>query len=419
MKLSSLSLKISVLTASLFMVESAYSTNGYLVTGHGYKVGTAGAGVAKGTDATDAWTNPSLLTRSPSNIFIAAGVFHPKRFKDTSNTPLVPIAPGFSANYANPIQGKQWSRKNNYFDGSFGAALNMRSFSIGLALTGSGGMSTDFSSPRINPLLLNQQHFDSGVLYRILNITPAIAFPLFSNRVSFGMSPVFSYSDFKTDIAVPGPNGAPVQNAGRYHTDRAWGVGFKAGADWKITQSLTFALCGQSPTRYERFEKYRDVLSSTFNYPGNITTGFAWNVAKAWTLLLDHQYIHFTGTKLLKRTPINGGFGWGNMHVFKFGVIHDWNEALTLRAGYNYGKSPIAANRVFANVISLAVVEHHFGAGITYKIAKKHALSLSGFYVPMKKMTESGSGDSYSQAGRGTQIGMRQYGVQASYQFIF
>ncbi len=398
---------------SLLIAHTANATNGYFMTGNGYKVGTSGAGVAKGMDATDTYNNPALLMRMPSNFFIAAGVFHPERFKDTSNTP--PQAALGGAPAGNAIAGKQWSKKNNFPDGSMAIAFNKEKYSIGFSITGSGGMNTDYPNSRLNPMLIGGSNYDTGVNYRILNFTPAFAMPIMNKRVSIGIAPIISYSDFKSDSA----NASFAQTSGSNKTDRAWGIGARAGFDWKISNELTFAAAGQIPTFYQRFDKYKDILKSSFNFPANITTGFAWNMYKCTTLLLDHQYIHYKGTKMLKDNPENGGFGWKNMNVFKIGVEHNFKDWLTGRAGYSYGKSPISNEVVFANVIAPAVVEHHFSAGLTYKTSKSDAISLSGYYAPMKKQTDSGAGDIYSKFGKNTQIGMRQFAIQASYQMMF
>jgi long-chain fatty acid transport protein len=50
---------------------------------------------------------------------------------------------------------------------------------------------------------------------------------------------------------------------------------------------------------------------------------------------------------------------------------------LTLRAGYNYGKSPIGSEDVLQNYGSIAVVEHHLSLGVTKQWSPAIATSLS------------------------------------------
>ncbi|MDF3047615.1 MAG: Exported protein of unknown function [Candidatus Midichloriaceae bacterium] len=406
-------IKASVFIASLSILNSANATNGYFMSGYGSKLGTSGAGVAKAMDATDGYSNPALLARAPSNFFVALGMFHPKRFKDTSATPPQSILGGAPA--GNPIAGKQWSKSNNFPDGSIAVSWNKDKYSVGFSITGSGGMNTDYQNPRINPAVISSNSYDMGVNYRIINFTPALAMPIMNKQISIGIAPIISYSDFRSTSA----NSTFAETSGNNKTDRAWGVGARLGFDWKMTNELTFAAAGQIPTYYQRFDKYKDILKSSFNYPANATVGFAWDATKDTTLMLDYQYIHYKGTKLLKDNPQNGGFGWDNMNIFKVGIEHNFKDWLTARAGYSYGKSPISKEVVFANVIAPAVVEHHISGGLKYKTSKSKAVSLSGYYVPMKKMTDSGAGDLYSNFGKNTQIGMRQFGIQVSYQILF
>lgn len=137
------------------------------------------------------------------------------------------------------------------------------------------------------------------------------------------------------------------------------------------------------------------------------------------TVLLDYEYLWFRAVKGFKRLPANGGFGWKNMHILKTGVMYNFTERFSGNLGYNYGKSPLANNVVFANVLAPATVEHHFAVGVTFKPTKYHGFTLSGYYVPMNKQIEDGTGDACSHIGKGTKIGMRQWAIQFNYNHYF
>jgi len=406
--------KIALASTALIMSNPTLATNGYKMIASGEKVGTAGAGVALGMDATDASTNPALLGRQDSNFFIALGVFHPERYIDTSQatTPPMPGAP----QTGNPI-GKMWSRQTNFPDGSIAISYKKGNYALGFSITGNGGMATDFQSSRLNPLFLGGNNFDSQIRYRIVNFNPAFSI-LLGDKVAFGISPFFSYSDFKTDTAVATPAGM-VQTVGANRLDKAWGAGLRLGIDFKATDYLTLALAGQTPTYYQKFKKYPDVFLSSFDFPANVTAGLAFEIVKNSKLLLDYEYLHYTGTKALRVTPEKGGFGWKNMHVFKVGFVQEFCEKYTARVGYNYGKSPIRNNVVFANSLVPAVVEHHLAAGLTYKPSKAHGFTISAYYVPQKSQTDSGTGDMFSQRGKGSKMGMHQWGAQLAYKYSF
>ncbi|MCW8862983.1 MAG: hypothetical protein OQK07_11240, partial [Rhodospirillales bacterium] len=100
-------------------------------------------------------------------------------------------------------------------------------------------------------------------------------------------------------------------------------------------------------------------------------------------------------------------------------VQHRLDDQWTVRAGWNYGESPIDSEVVFANALFPAIVEHHLTAGASYKISDAWELGLSAYFAPEKSLTDSGNGDTYSQNGAQTKISHYQYGAQASLKWNF
>lgn len=250
-------IKISLVAAIFIVSGNACATNGYKMMGSGTHLGTAGAGVAMAMDPTDIALNPALLARQDNSFFVALGVFHPKRYVDTSGTTNPVVFRGAG--------GRQWSKINYFPDGSVGIKHDWKDLSIGLSVTGNGGMHTNYPYSRTVPG--DAGGYDRGVFYRIININPAIA-KKFGEKISVGISPTISYSDFRSDSAtLP----ALAQTTGRNERDTVWGAGLRAGMDFKVQENLTFGLSAQTPTWYQRFEKYRDVLASTFNFPAGAT----------------------------------------------------------------------------------------------------------------------------------------------------
>jgi long-chain fatty acid transport protein len=71
------------------------------------------------------------------------------------------------------------------------------------------------------------------------------------------------------------------------------------------------------------------------------------------------------------------GFGWTNQTVYKLGFDYKYSKNLSIRAGYNYGKSPIPEDQVLFNMLAPATVEKHVTFGTTYTLANKDELSFS------------------------------------------
>jgi long-chain fatty acid transport protein len=57
---------------------------------------------------------------------------------------------------------------------------------------------------------------------------------------------------------------------------------------------------------------------------------------------------------------------WSNQRVFAIGAAIDLSPAVTLRAGYNYGRSPVPLDNL--NPLLAAIGERHFTAGLAHKL---------------------------------------------------
>jgi long-chain fatty acid transport protein len=84
------------------------------------------------------------------------------------------------------------------------------------------------------------------------------------------------------------------------------------------------------------------------------------------------------------------GFGWKDQTVYKFGVQYGVNNRLQLRAGYNYGASPIPDNMVTFNLLAPATVERHYSLGFTYKANEN--LEVTGAYMYAASNSQSACG---------------------------
>ena len=58
------------------------------------------------------------------------------------------------------------------------------------------------------------------------------------------------------------------------------------------------------------------------------------------------------------------------MDVYKLGFNYELDDKWELRAGWNYGKSPIPDDQLLTSMIATAVIENHGTLGMTYKPSK-------------------------------------------------
>ena len=104
-------------------------------------------------------------------------------------------------------------------------------------------------------------------------------------------------------------------------------------------------------------------------------------------------------------------FGWKDQTVFALAVQKDIGDKMQVRAGINYGKSPIEEGNVNANMGSLAVVEKHLTLGLSRKFSDKVTGSLS--YVHAFKNSVTSNVAPFNTI----ELKQNQFNMQVSYQF--
>ena len=121
--------------------------------------------------------------------------------------------------------------------------------------------------------------------------------------------------------------------------------------------------------------------------PQTLAIGLAWKPQPGWLIEGDIKQIWYSdvldsvtvGRPAGYRgtIPATMNFGWSDQTVFAIAVQKDIGDKMQIRAGFNYGKSPIGQEDVNNNLGSLAVVEKHLSLGISRKLSKNVIGSLS------------------------------------------
>jgi long-chain fatty acid transport protein len=83
------------------------------------------------------------------------------------------------------------------------------------------------------------------------------------------------------------------------------------------------------------------------------------------------------------------GFGWKNVTAIKLGASYAYNNALTVRAGYNHSSQPIRSNETMFNILAPGVVQDHLTFGTTWTLSNQAELSLA--YMHAFKNSVKGS----------------------------
>lgn len=381
------------------------ATNGYLGICAGVKnCGMAGAGVALPQDSTSGAVNPALMGRVKNQVTISPGWFHPVRNLNRS---------GSSSGSAAIQKVDETSMMEDFPEGSAGFNYRLSpDVTLGISAAGSGGMHTKYATGRT---VTANGAGDSSVRYRLAHIKPTLTWAPNDWSV-YGASVDIGWSDFKTNMATL-PNFA--ETGGANHTETAYGIGFSLGGLWDLNEKVSLGATVSTPTWFDAFDTYGDLFLGSLDTPANGTVGLVYHATPDTEIAFDIKYIAWGAVYPIAKTPSSGGFGWESEPVFMFGAQHRVNEALTLRAGYNYGPSPIPDDKVFANGLFPAVTEHHIAVGATYEPSPKWELSGSFFYALKAEQTESGTGDGFSQMGAGVSVDMYQMGAQIGITYNF
>ncbi len=408
-------IKVSVLTAAAVAMfaplNQANATNGQLPTCVGtYKCGMGGAGLTIASDPTAASINPALISRMGNSAIINAGWFH----ADVKRN----VATG-AGTASNTAGGTQSSDASDFLNASLGVNYRVGdNLGLNISFYPGGGGATDWDHSRtIDTGATNSLSDDRDIRWRMFNLQIGTAWAP-NDKSSYGFGVILTRADMKTTSIYGASSGNLTTNNNPGAVDVAYGAGFQLGGVWDFTDTVTVAADYHSRVYMERFEKYPNVFASTVDRPATLSFGMDYKYSPETIVALDFKHIMNDAIDTMNLTPANGGFGWDNVNVIMLGAQHQLNDDLQVRAGWNYGNSPIADDRTFANVLFPAIVEHHFTAGGTYKMDALE-FGLSAYVTPTRKQTDPGTGDSYSVMGKDTWLSHRQYGSQLSVKYNF
>jgi len=398
--------KIAALIAIAGLSTSAFATNGYFSQGYGMKAkGMGGAATAMAVDTFGGANNPASMVWVGSRIDFGADLFSPRRevSRQGSGTPFDVSAVDSDSNY--------------FLIPEFGYNKMLNSnMSAGVTVYGNGGMNTDFPGGQIpagvcfgspTPSNILCGNGSLGVDLMQLIIAPTFAMKINKDH-SFGISPLIGYQRFKVDglQAFTGFSQSPNEVTNKGYDD-AYGFGVRIGWMGKVSDTVTLGAAYSSKISMSKFDKYKGLFAEQgdFDIPENYNIGISVKATPKVTVAFDIQQINysnvrsvangvtnslnFTGTDQLGSN--NGsGFKWRDQTVYKLGLEYGYSNDLTLRAGFNYGKTPIrngTTDDVTFNIIAPGVVEQHLTLGATWILANKSELTVSYMHAFSKSIT--------------------------------
>ncbi len=166
--------------------------------------------------------------------------------------------------------------------------------------------------------------------------------------------------------------------------NQVFGFGATLGMTYVANERVRFGASYVTKQSMDEFEWNTTAgrYSARIDLPAQLALGVALQAGPDMTVEADIKRIFFKKVMdsvplTTPTTPSSLNFGWDNQTVFAVGVRKQVNDKMTLRAGLNYGKSPIEADDVTNNYGSVAVTEKHLTLGFTRNLGARTSASLS------------------------------------------
>ncbi|MEO1889493.1 MAG: outer membrane protein transport protein [Cycloclasticus sp.] len=322
------------------------------------------------------------------------------------------------------------SDSENFFIPSIGMSWSLSSdASIGLAIYGNGGMSTDYASHN-TPLgigtfggdALNDGH--TGVNYAQIFTNLSYSRKFADGKASWGVGAIFNYSYLQMEgLSGFFMSSEDPSNLSDQGYDHAFGVGLRLGVLGEVMPGLRLAASYQTKIR-NTFDDYKGLFTNggELDIPATAQIGLAADVGPG-VLTLDIQHIYYsdadaignTSTSLLTGALLGDsvGFGWDDMTIFKAGYTWEGRDDWTWRLGASYGDQPIPDKEVTFNIIAPATIEQHYTAGFSKTLDSGKEINVAFMYAPEKCV----SGNALFVPARSVELCMDQYSIDVGMSF--
>jgi len=401
----------------------AAATNGMDMIGYGTRsIGMGGADVAVAGDAGNVSGNPAAVSEaSASSANIGVTVLMPsmsmKHDIDGPGSAPLDAVDSESQLFIMPQIG--------YVHRLSGGPL-----AIGFGLYAQGGMGVDFQ--KVNSgMSATPDELTSQVSFMRLN--PLVSYKL-NDAVTLGGTLMIGYSQCKfsmypnTYSVGPDGKGGTADDFGGMDVTGLNSLGFagRVGAQVKLgpmvrlgatyTSESTIKLDGgNAKLNFGQMKVNYDASLENFTWPQEIEAGFAVTPATGLTVAADIKWINWSKSidkPVLKinnpdqpvpmtSRDITFDMAWDDQWVYAIGVEYAVDAMNTLRAGFNYGKSPVPDANL--NPLFPATVEKHLTLGYGLNLGQ-WAINLAYEHAFEKTQTNNNTNQQVNQFGPGLEV---------------
>ena len=421
--------KHTALVAACVATFPAHATNGYFLPGFGIRSqGMGGVGIAYGRDSLSTAANPANAVNTGMRGDMGFAVFNPER--------STALAQDATTNAFGLFSGSSESDARYFLMPEMGFSMPLDDkLHVALAVVGNGGMNSTYPENFFSFAPTNTPPRDHKIGVDMMQLlVPITAAYKVNENHAVGASLVLAETRFRAygleafkDFGISSDNDHLTGNG----FDYSYGAGVRLG--WQgefMDDRLTLGLTYGSRTWMTKFDKYRGLFAEQgdFDIPENYGIGIALKPVRNLVIAADVMRINYSdvasvgnpgpgtfisfanqgipsGQDLNKRLGLDDGmgFGWEDQTVYKLGIQYGVNNRLQVRAGYNYGKSPIPDDQVTFNTLAPATVEKHYSMGFTYRANEN--LEVTGTYMYVASNNQSACNQNIVDC---AQIGMHQ-----------
>ena len=369
---------------SLSMLAAVFAIAGLAVSGHATNgdnligVGPTsramgGTGIAAPQDAISAiFTNPAGLSQLGGSQFDFAGTYFSPEVKATV---LAPSGGGMPGNWSAKSQDAAYAVPAIGLTAPISDRMN-----FGIAAFGVSGMGVDYR----NELLTSAKDpMNTNTKVSVMKFVPAVSYKAGPLSLGAGLDIDYQAADFGAGLSHNYALGARL------------GAGYEFGK-WNF--GLTY-ITAQSVEHKRIYDFDGTGAGAAFNgydtlkleNPAQYGFGASYKGLDKWVFSADVKYIDWANAKGYK------DFDWESQTVYALGVQNKTTDKLTLRAGWNYGKSPLKVHNNFnptgttniqgVNMMNIGyeyfrvigfpgIVENHMTLGAGYEFSPKFTLNL-------------------------------------------
>lgn len=414
--------RIRILVAALAATlaqGSVHATNGLFMPGYGIRSqGMGGVGIAYGRDSQSVGANPANIVNTGMRGDIGFSVLNAEGHAATGDATGAPASP-----YS--FDGASASVNKYFIMPEMGMTMPLtESLHVGMAFLPNGGGASRYQENFFSYLgVTPSRDTEIGIELMQLVAPVTVGYKVNENHAvgaSLALAVqrfrAFGLQAFQAFDKRPGGGVTDITSDPSHLTDQGFDYSYGAGVrlGWLgdfLDDRLTLGLVYNSRTYMTKFDKYRGLFAEQgdFDIPESYGVGITLRPVKNLVIAADVSRVKYSdvaaianlgpGTRPLGAPAVqslkgipshldkskelgndNGmGFGFTDQTVYKLGVQYGVNNRLQVRAGYNYGKSPIPDDQLTFATLAPATTEEHYSVGFTYKASDE--LEISGMYM--------------------------------------